>query len=32
MFSSTASPSTWWNIGVCVASESRRYILPGITM
>ena len=22
--SSTTRPSTWWNIGVCVASESRR--------
>ena len=24
MSSSTARPSTWWNIGVCVASLSRR--------
>ena len=28
MPSSTTRPSTWWNIGVCVASESRRYTLP----
>ena len=32
MPSSTASPSSWWNIGVWVASESRRYTLPGTTM
>ena len=28
--SSTASPSTWWNMGLCVAStSSRRYTVPG---
>ena len=27
--SSTSRPSTWWNIGVCVASESMRYTRPG---
>ena len=26
---STASPSTWWNMGECVMSASRRYTLPG---
>ena len=31
MSSSTASPSIWWNWGVCVASESGRYTRPGIT-
>jgi len=30
MSRSTASPSTWWNCGVCVASESRRYTRPGM--
>ena len=29
MFSSTTRPSTWWNIGVCVRSESHRYTRPG---
>ena len=32
MPSSTASPSTWWNTGECVASAvSRRYTRPGAT-
>jgi hypothetical protein len=31
MSSSTASPSTWWNCGVWVASLSRRYVRPGMT-
>ena len=26
---STASPSTWWNMGECVMSASRRYTVPG---
>ena len=30
-FRSTSSPSIWWNIGVCVASESARYTFPGTT-
>ena len=30
MSSSTARPSTWWNMGVWVASESRRYTRPGM--
>src|SRR2546430_8342658 len=29
---STASPSIWWNCGVCVASESGRNTRPGTTM
>jgi hypothetical protein len=29
MFSSTASPSSWWNIGVWLASESRLDTRPG---
>ena len=28
----TTSPSTWWNIGECVMSLSRRYTLPGQMM
>ncbi len=28
-FSPTTMPSTWWNIGVCVMSESQRYTRPG---
>ena len=28
-FSPTTSPSSWWNIGECVMSESRRYTRPG---
>ena len=28
-FSPTTSPSSWWNIGVCVTSESQRYTRPG---
>ena len=26
---STANPSTWWNIGLWVTSESQRYTAPG---
>src|SRR3954453_13855180 len=33
MFVSTASPSTWWKTGECVASgASLRWTLPGMTM
>ena len=32
ILASTARPSTWWNIGECVLSESRRYVLPGQMM
>src|SRR5690242_19719018 len=33
MFVSTASPSTWWKTGECVASgASLRCTLPGMTM
>ena len=33
MPSSTTSPSTWWNIGLCVASYSSvRKTRPGQTM
>ncbi len=33
MFVSTASPSTWWKTGECVASSgSLRCTLPGMTM
>ena len=33
MCRSTASPSTWWNIGEWVESaRSRRYTLPGMMM
>src|ERR1700733_4722312 len=28
-FSPTTSPSSWWNIGECVISESQRYTRPG---
>ena len=28
---STSRPSTWWNMGVWVMSESRRYTRPGTT-
>jgi hypothetical protein len=29
MFSSTTRPSTWWNIGEWLTSESQRYTRPG---
>ena len=29
---SITSPSTWWNIGVCVASLSDLYVRPGAMM
>ena len=30
--SSTHRPSTWWNMGVWVTSESQRYTRPGAMM